>query len=645
MASSPGGAGGSSQPPMRQEVPPNPQLTPCMWCSNPLPHPGAPICNACGRPQKECIKCAEPIPPSYQICPYCHAPQQHETKLCLNPECKKPLLPGAAFCAICQAPQNPAMFQQFHKVDQCIACSTKLLIPGQQMCHACGAPQHTSTSMEHSGHCGQLIAHSPHWHPPPHTIHPPLNFPQSPSEPPSNLPQPQPLFPDVSQSTEQQHLPHGQQSNKRSPEGDNCIANKKSRTDGESGAVSQVSFTSPTAADSAHVHGIAVQPVLPDNPVTSPTTQTTTPHPITKNTASSSPPGSSRPSDPPSQGSPQSAYHTDTPFRPCPDSTSLGTKDVSVPDSPCQSTTSQPGQLVASDHVDPQSPIFPTHYDKTVSIQTCDHPQENRNLPQQPLAIKVNQEKERKRIRSLSPTPQSGDDDSESLCLKKHRAESESHSKSEEPSSEQEKQKISSSAHALPSETDNPISLLDLVMVDKEQLSPACPLPIEAYDPVPSPDLSKDNEQWLPAARALPSKRSVSCSSDDSVPSPNPSNSDNEEYETRHESHPNVDEVDSSTLSSKDVIQVTEKSGLSQKEPTAVAPSCHDPLNVCGSDENEETSHMSSDQKDSNKSKKDKKVFVCYAVTTYQLLSFCCRREKEINHRMITLLKILKRVV
>ena len=640
MASSPGGAGGSSQPPNRQEVPPNPQLTPCMWCTNPLPHPGAPICNVCGQPQKKCIKCAEPIPSSYQICLYCHAPQQHETKLCLNPECKNPLLPGAAFCAICQAPQNPAMFQQFHKVNQCLSCSTKLLLPGQQMCHACGAPQHTSTSMEHSS---QVTAHSPHWHPPPHTIHPPLNFPQSPSEPPPNLPQPQPLFPDVSQSTEQQHLPHGQQSNKRSPEGDNYIANKKSRTDEESGAVSQVPCTSPTTADSAHEHGIAVQPVLPDNPVTSPTTQTTSPHPITKNTASSSPPGSSRPSDPPPQGSPQSAYHTDTPSRPCSDSTSLGTKDFSVQDSHCQSTISQPCQLVASDHVDPQSPIFPTHHDETVSIQKSDHPQENSNLPQQPLAMKVNQEKERKRIRSLSPTPQSGDDDSESLCLKKHRAESESHSEpeepqskpAEEPSSEQGKQKISSSvnselssAHALPSETDNLISLLDLIMEDKEQLSPACAFPVEAYDSVPSPDLSNDNEQCSPAARALPSKRSLSISSDDSVPSPNPSNSDNEEYQTPHESHPNVDEVDSSTLSSK---EVTEKSGLSQKEPAAVASSRHGPLNACSSDGN---------QKDS---KKDKKVFVCYAVTNFCL--FCCRRGKETNHRMATLLKMLKRMM
>ena len=265
MAASQGGGGGASQPPGK--VPPNPQLTPCMWCRTPLSHPAAPFCNACARPQKKCIICSNPIPP-HQLCPYCHAPQ-HETKMCLNPQCNKPLsVPGVAFCTICGAPQDPAMLQQFLTAGHCISCSTQLFTPTQRICHICGTPQHSQTSMEYSG---QSMTHSPQ---------PPLNVSQSRLQPSPKLTQspfhqhPQFSAPPnmglssfLSPGYSEQHASHEQQSTKRSPKGDGHVANKRNRTKKTSqnsqtillsGAVvrqqvQQTHFTSPPTAASAQV--------------------------------------------------------------------------------------------------------------------------------------------------------------------------------------------------------------------------------------------------------------------------------------------------------------------------------------------------------------------------------------------------------
>ena len=581
MAASPGGAGGSSQPPGHQ-VPPNPQLTPCMWCKGPLPHPGAPFCNMCSQPQKKCINCPMPIPPSYPLCPYCRA-LQHETKLCLNPQCKMPLYSGAAFCATCQAPQDPAMFQHFLTAGQCISCSTKLLISGQPMCHACGAPQHTLTSMEHSS---QSMVHSQQYQPPPQMVRPPLVYPQSSSQHPPNLSQPQhpqPPFPPqyVPQSTEQQYLLQEQQSNKRSPDSNEHLANKKSRTEqaglsntnsqmlvGEAAVhqqVPQAQFTSPATAASAH--GTPIHPVPPQGashypvcqstsqPCYLPAAQTTDLHPTTQGTDPSCTypgqyPGTPQPSHLPSStshgaGSPLADSQT---LRAYQGSTfSDANEPGHYPAIQDTRTIYKSDQLVSPALVeDPQAylgPTLPIH-DASVPMQkhSNDDPQKTRNLPQQPWVIsktKVDQEKERKRIKNFPPNPQSGDSDNEFLSLKK-RHESGSQPKSaEKPHSEQEEQRYcspvkGSPVHVLPlnpvpspgvSKDNDPLPPAGAVPLKTDDPIPSPgskdkdPIPLKTDDPVPSPGVSKDNDP-LPPAGAVPLK------TDDPVPSPEVSKED-----------------------------------------------------------------------------------------------------------------------
>ena len=272
MAASPGDAGGSSQPP-RHQVPPNPQLTCCMWCSNPLTHPSEPFCIRCGSPQNMCKHCQSPLASSSPYCFICGAPQQQQQRfgMCANPRCGQSLMPGALFCVVCGVPQDPVKLQQFVKVSFCKACSAQLFTPTQQVCHICG----TSQLSQHP-HMIQSSSQPPNLLQPSNMAQQPLH--QESFLPHPNLPHSSFLHPSYA---EQQHPAHEQQSVKRSPEGDSHLANKRTRTDseqtsqnndnsqtfvGKSGAVvrrqtPQTQSTSPTIATSAH--GTPMQPSYP----------------------------------------------------------------------------------------------------------------------------------------------------------------------------------------------------------------------------------------------------------------------------------------------------------------------------------------------------------------------------------------------